>query len=136
MHASKLLFGGLPKIFGVVMVRVLSKNKNSGGPYTAAPEIKNHLSYIPSIGAGRRSSFLFTLIVPGSTRSEECGTVTLVLEWILVSFGYVNNPRYDTHREISPRDVFPVISFSHASAHSRTMSVAYLMRGQENRENL
>ena len=30
------------------------------------------------------------------------------------------------YREIFPGEVFPVMSFSHASAHSRTMSVAYL----------
>jgi hypothetical protein len=31
-----------------------------------------------------------------------------------------------TYRAISPGEVLPVIKRSHASAHSRTMSIAYL----------
>lgn len=39
--------------------------------YTVAPEMKNHLSYIPSMGAGDRSSFLLILRELGSSRSGE-----------------------------------------------------------------
>lgn len=71
-------------VYEEAILRCIAKNKkqvpNVGYPaYTAAPEIKNHLSYIPSIGAGRRSSCLLMLWEPGSTRSAECGTVTLAL---------------------------------------------------------
>ena len=36
--------------------------------------------------------------------------------------------KVETYVETSPGWVLPVISFSHASAHSRTMSAAYLLK--------
>lgn len=47
--------------------------------YTAAPEMKNHLSYIPSMGAGGRSSPLLMWRAPGSSLSGEWWTLTLAL---------------------------------------------------------
>jgi hypothetical protein len=52
----------------------------SSVPQTAAPEMKNHLSTLPSIGAGCRfSCWGIGGSLDGSTRSADCGTVTLVL---------------------------------------------------------
>jgi hypothetical protein len=41
--------------------------------------MKNHLSYMPSMGAGLRSSCLLMLSELGSKRSGECETETLAL---------------------------------------------------------
>lgn len=71
--------------------------------------MKNHLSMLGSIGAGARFSLAgMGGSWLGSTRLVECLTVTLVVE-------------------TSPGVVLPVMSFSQASAHSRTMSVAYFL---------
>ena len=92
--------------------------------YTAAPDMKNHLSYMPSIGAGGRSCPLGMFRSPSCSRCGECGTVILALEWPLVDIAVWLGDR--AHSEILPGGVLPVTSFSQESAHSRTTSVAYL----------
>ena|ERR1700753_3599791 len=89
-----------------------------------APEMKNHLSMVGSTPAGCNSWCLGTLTAPGSVRSGELWTVTLVLDKLareilkrLVNRSYRSNLSFG---------VLPVISLSQASAHSRTMSMAYL----------
>src|SRR6266536_2913527 len=94
--------------------------------YAAAPEMKNHLSMLGSIGAGAMVS-LWGMggSWSGLTRLGDCLTVRLVL-WNN-QFEVCENARLEiTYVEMSPGWDLPVMSFSQASAHSRTMSVAYL----------
>ena len=100
----------------------------SGCPMTqlAAPEMKNHLSILGSIGAGARFSFWGTgCSCSGLTRLADCFTVRFVLVDLLA--GYVKIEYHNTYVEIPPGCVFPVMSLSQASAHSRTTSMAYLV---------
>jgi hypothetical protein len=87
--------------------------------------MKNHLSMLGSIGAGARLSFCgIGGSWSGVTRLAECLTVRLVLNYC--QFGSRRLVSTETYVETSPGLVLPVMSFSQASAHSRTMSVAYL----------
>ncbi len=94
--------------------------------------MKNHLSIELSIFSGGRSwlggrggSW------SGETRLGEWATVRLVLI-LHVSPRDLQIPKNKrgcgkvTYVEIPPGWVLPVMSFSHASAHSRTTSMAYL----------
>jgi predicted membrane protein len=87
--------------------------------------MKNHLSMLGSIGAGARFSFGRMLgSWSGLTRLGECLTVILVL--LISQYRSIYSGEKRTYIEISPGLVLPVINFSQASAHSRTISDAYL----------
>jgi len=86
--------------------------------------MKNHLSMLGSIGAGEWFSPDGMLSWLGSVRSGECETVTLTLRDIS---RLQCNKSIATDVETSPRGVLPVMSRSQASAHSRTMSMAYFL---------
>lgn len=89
--------------------------------------MKNHLSMLPSMGAGGRFSLRgMAASWAWSTRSGEFSTVVLALCRL------ASNPQNRihacrTHRLISPRGVLPVTSFSQASEHSRMTSSAYFL---------
>lgn len=88
--------------------------------------MKNHLSMLGSIGAGALLSPDGMLSWLGSTRSGELLTVVLVL-YVVSSEFQTRNSTDIAYREISPLLVLPVMSLSHASAHSRTTSMAYFL---------
>ena len=78
-----------------------------------------------SMGAGDLFSPWGTLTELASTRSGECDTVVLVLRFRQLTCSA--SGIIGTYRLISSLGVLPVTSFSQASAHSRTMSMAYFL---------
>jgi hypothetical protein len=88
------------------------------------------LSIDGSMGAGAFSSFLGMLREEASTRSLLCWTRVLALVCALAtSCSSLNHSQFQvaTYRLMSPLGVLPVMSFSQASAHSRTTSIAYFL---------
>jgi hypothetical protein len=93
--------------------------------------MKNHLSIELSMGAGGRFSWAGRGgSCSGETRLAECPTVRLVL-FCCVSVSVLAGvlaARLFTYVAMLPGAVLPVMSFSQASLHSRTTSMAYLLR--------
>ena len=91
--------------------------------------MKNHLSTLPSIGAGGRFSPLGMLASwDCSTRSEELSTVELALFQLagIRTHRQQKDKRTKTYRLMSPLGVFPAMRFFQDSAHSWITSRAYL----------
>ena len=91
--------------------------------YTAAPEMKNHLSMVPSMGAGGRFSPRGMLASLEESTLSELPRVEFALLMLALCCGFSVNR---TYRLMSPRSDFPLTSFSQASAHSWMTSSAYL----------
>jgi hypothetical protein len=96
--------------------------------YTAAPEMKNHLSTLPSIGAGGRFWPAGMLAVAlWSTSSLDSALVRLALCFVSDLGSQTSPSMILTYRLISPAGEAPVMSRSQASEHSRITSRAYLI---------
>lgn len=90
--------------------------------------MKNHLSMLPSIGAGGRFSLRgIAARAACSTRSGEFSTVVLALKEVSLNALRKIFSGNRTYRLISPRGALPVTSFSQASEHSRMTSSAYFL---------